>query len=184
MNKSYYLLLLFVALIAFTSCEETAVVNEYDNWRPRNEAFIDSLQSVIDAKTDPDLFVVTPQVTTKYKIYAKKLKAISGDAQIPLYTDTVSVHYRVSLIDGTVVQQTYLNANPGDTDSPSSFAVTDEISGRTEVLQLMKLGERWLVYIPYQMAYGTVGQGSIPGYTTLIYDMQLMSITKPVPKKS
>jgi FKBP-type peptidyl-prolyl cis-trans isomerase FklB len=63
-------------------------------------------------------------------------------------------------------------------DAPSTFTVTygSVITGWWEVLQRMGVGERWEVYIPWDLAYGSSGSSSILGYSTLIFDMQLLRI--------
>ena len=65
---------------------------------------------------------------------------------------------------------------PTDFDSPSSFSVTGVVSGWTTVLQYMHTKERWILYIPYQCGYGESGYGSILGYSTLTFDMQLEAV--------
>ena len=58
MKRKFYLLPLFLMMIAFVACDETKEASKYDNWQARNIAFIDSLQHVYDAKTDPELKAV------------------------------------------------------------------------------------------------------------------------------
>lgn len=72
-------------------------------------------------------------------------------------------------------------ADPGPFDSPTKFVIqtfitVGGVSGWAEILQRMRVGERWLVYIPWELAYGASGTDDIPGYSTLIFDMQLEEI--------
>jgi len=187
MNRKIYLLpLAFLSLLlSLASCDQsTSVVNTYDNWEARNQTVLDSLQSVIDSKSNPNLFVVTPMSNTKLKIYAEKVTGYDATGDRPLDSDTVQVYYRGKLINGEVFDQNFSGINPNvDFDTPFKTAVNGSvITGWTEVLRLMKKGERWVVYIPYQLAYKAAGSGSIPGYSTLIFDMNLYNYWSPTGK--
>ncbi|WP_321333686.1 FKBP-type peptidyl-prolyl cis-trans isomerase [uncultured Bacteroides sp.] len=197
MNKKNYLLpFLLLLIIVFASCGETKEVGKYDNWRPRNEAFIDSLKQVFEAKTDLELMQIIPYAEKNYPIYAKKLKALD-EGDVPVYTDSVSVYYKGMLINEAVFgaapapryytklyesldvfDKNFDGDDPGEFDSPTHFLVSKMIPGWTEVLQRMRVGERWEVYIPWQQAYGSTGSGSILGYSALIFDIQLEEIVK------
>jgi len=182
MNKKICLLpVLFLMLLSFTSCSETSEISQYDNWQPRNQAFLDSLQSVIDSKSNPNLFVITPMSSSKVKIYAEKVDGYVGEGNFPLDTDTAQVYYRGKLINGEVFDDNFEGESPDPNfDVPYKTAVgSGVITGWTEVLRLMKKGERWKVYIPYQLAYGTSGSGSILGYSTLIFDINLIKFWSP-----
>ncbi|MEM6397691.1 MAG: FKBP-type peptidyl-prolyl cis-trans isomerase [Bacteroidota bacterium] len=91
--------------------------------------------------------------------------------QKPKATNTVTVHYHGTLLDGTVFDS---SVNRGET---SSFPLNRVISGWTEGLQLMSVGDKFRFYIPYDLAYGPQGsRGSIPPYATLIFDVELFEI--------
>ena len=158
MNKKIYLLPLLLLALIFVSCEETKEATKFDNWRARNEGYIDSLKTVFDEKTDPELKAFEPEINPKLRIYYKK-KISNDTGAIPLYTDSVNVFYRGSFIFGETFDQNFTGADPGPFDSPTKF-----------------VGERWLVYIPWELAYGASGTDDIPGYSTLIFDMQLEEI--------
>lgn len=196
--KRYILLsLLFTqCLLLFTSCDETEEVNKYADWRNRNEAFIDSLKSVYDAKTDPELIQIIPYAEKNYPIYAKKLKTVTS-GETPLYTDSVTAYYRGMLINEAVFgaaitpryytklyqsldvfDKNFAGEEPNAFESPTKFLVNGVVPGWTEVLQRMKVGERWEVYIPWQQGYGSSVSGTIPAYSTLIFDLNLVSIIK------
>ena len=196
--KRYILLsLLFTqCLLLFTSCDETEEVNKYADWRNRNEAFIDSLKSVYDAKTDPELIQIIPYAEKNYPIYAKKLKTVTS-GETPLYTDSVYTYYRGMLINEAVFgaattpryytklyqsldvfDKNFEGEEPNAFESPTKFFVNGVVAGWREVLQRMKVGERWEVYIPWQQGYGSSVSGTIPAYSTLIFDVNLVSIIK------
>lgn len=197
MKKYILLSLLFTqCLLLFTSCDETEEVNKYADWRNRNEAFIDSLKSVYDAKTDPELIQIIPYAEKNYPIYAKKLKTVTS-GETPLYTDSVYTYYRGMLINESVFgaattphyytklyqsldvfDKNFEGEEPNAFESPTKFFVNGVVAGWREVLQRMKVGERWEVYIPWQQGYGSSVSGTIPAYSTLIFDVNLVSIIK------
>ncbi len=101
----------------------------------------------------------------------------SGAGKSPKATDTVKVHYHGTLIDGTVFDSSV------ERGQPTTFAVNQVIPGWTEALQLMKEGDKWQVYIPSKLAYGERGAGGKIGpNSTLIFDVELLSIEKAVGK--
>lgn len=110
--------------------------------------------------------VVTLPDGLQYKIIKE------GNGSIPTASDKVEVHYKGTLIDGTVFDSSI------DRGQPITFAVTQVIPGWTEVLQLMPVGSKWEVYIPYDLAYGSRDAGKIPPYSDLIFEIELLDIVK------
>ena len=91
--------------------------------------------------------------------------------QKPTATDTVRVHYEGTLVDGTVFDSSYKRGEP------ISFGLNQVIKGWTEGLQLMSIGSKYKLYIPYQLGYGTQGAGAnIPPYSALIFTVELLGI--------
>ncbi|MCP4076976.1 MAG: FKBP-type peptidyl-prolyl cis-trans isomerase [Gammaproteobacteria bacterium] len=94
-----------------------------------------------------------------------------GDGEKPAASSTVSTHYRGTLIDGTEFDSSYSR------NQPTEFPVNGVISGWTEALQLMTVGSKWKLFIPYQLAYGEQGAGGAIGpYQTLIFELELLEI--------
>ena len=94
-----------------------------------------------------------------------------GDGNIPSATDRVRVHYTGQLIDGTVFDSSV------ERGQPAEFPVSGVIRGWVEALQLMPVGSKWRLYIPQELAYGSQGAGaSIPPYSALIFDVELLDI--------
>ena len=112
--------------------------------------------------------------TTPSGLQYKVLKSGKPDGKTPKATDTVKVHYHGTLIDGTVFDSSVQRGEP------ATFGVDQVIPGWTEVLQLMKEGDKWQVYIPSKLAYGPRGAGQQIGpNSTLIFDVELLSVEKP-----
>lgn len=95
----------------------------------------------------------------------------AGTGATPKASDSVECHYEGRLIDGSVFDSSYQR---GET---ATFGVTQVIAGWIEALQLMKEGDKWQLYIPYNLAYGERGAGAqIPPYATLIFDVELVKV--------
>jgi FKBP-type peptidyl-prolyl cis-trans isomerases 1 len=96
----------------------------------------------------------------------------AGNGPTPANTDQVRVHYHGTLTDGTVFDSSV------DRGEPATFGVTKVIPGWTEALQLMPVGSKWKLYIPYDLAYGSQDRGTIKPFSTLIFDIELLAIEK------
>lgn len=95
----------------------------------------------------------------------------TGTGAKPTTASQVSVHYHGSLIDGTVFDSSV------DRGTPATFGVTQVISGWTEALQLMSVGDKWTLYIPAELAYGANPPGAtIPANAVLLFDVELLEI--------
>ncbi|MEM1434997.1 MAG: FKBP-type peptidyl-prolyl cis-trans isomerase [Pseudomonadota bacterium] len=94
----------------------------------------------------------------------------AGEGPKPKATDTVTTHYEGKLIDGTVFDSSLARGEP------VSFALNRVIPGWTEALQLMPTGAKWRLFIPSELAYGPRPAGQIPPNSTLIFEVELISI--------
>src|SRR5438445_4381701 len=110
--------------------------------------------------------------TTPNGLQYKILK--QGTGKTPTASDTVIAHYRGTLIDGTEFDSSYKRGEP------SKFPVGGVIKGWTEALLLMPVGSKWQLFIPSDLAYGENGRPSIPPNSTLLFDLELISIKEPV----
>jgi FKBP-type peptidyl-prolyl cis-trans isomerase len=106
-------------------------------------------------------------------------KIVIGTGDIPDYDDEVTVHYSGYLIDGHKFDSSH------DRGTPATFPVKGVISGWTEILQMMPVGSKWEVYIPYNLAYGEsgvpgqeMGTFVIPPASVLIFEIELLGIVK------
>lgn len=100
------------------------------------------------------------------------LKAVEGDGESPTPSDRVKVHYTGWLEDGTVFDSSRMKGTPAE------FGVMEVITGWTEGLQLMKVGERFKFTIPSELGYGGQARPQIPSNSTLIFDVELLGITQ------
>jgi FKBP-type peptidyl-prolyl cis-trans isomerase FklB len=101
-----------------------------------------------------------------------------GTGKKPKSTDTVTTHYRGTLIDGTEFDSSYTRGQP------ATFPVHGVIPGWTEALQLMEEGAKWQLFIPSKLAYGERGAGHAIGpNATLIFEVELISIQEKKQEK-
>ncbi len=128
-----------------------------NDWKKANERFlIDNLEQE---------GVVELPSGVQYKVINK------GFGVTPSKRSLVTVHYRGTLINDKVFDDSYSRK------CPEVFRVNEVIDGWQEALQLMTVGSKWMLYIPYHQAYGTRRMDDIPGYSTLVFQVELMSIS-------
>lgn len=114
--------------------------------------------------------VITLTNGLQYKVLAE------GTGDIPKREDTVTVKYRGTLIDGTEFDNSEKSPN-----GTATFRVTGVIPGWTEALTRMKTGAKWQLFIPAELAYGEFGKPPIGPNSTLLFDIELLSIQPPAP---
>jgi FKBP-type peptidyl-prolyl cis-trans isomerase FklB len=94
-----------------------------------------------------------------------------GNGRSPAATDTVKVHYHGQLLNGTVFDSSVQR------NQPAVFPVNRVIPGWTEALQMMRVGDKWRLFIPANLAYGAEGAGAAIGpHAVLIFDVELLGI--------
>jgi FKBP-type peptidyl-prolyl cis-trans isomerase FklB len=109
--------------------------------------------------------VITTESGLQYKVIS------SGDGKQPKESDTVTTHYRGTLIDGREFDSSYKR------DKPASFPVKGVIKGWTEALQLMHVGDKWQLFVPSELAYGETKRSElIEPNSTLIFEIELLGI--------
>ncbi|MCI5128468.1 MAG: FKBP-type peptidyl-prolyl cis-trans isomerase, partial [Candidatus Electrothrix sp. AUS3] len=96
-----------------------------------------------------------------------------GEGKKPLATDTVKVHYKGTLVDGTEFDSSYKR------NEPATFKANQVIPGWTEALQLMTPGSKYILYLPPELAYGDRGAPpAIEPGSLLIFEVELVDIVK------
>jgi FKBP-type peptidyl-prolyl cis-trans isomerase FklB len=104
----------------------------------------------------------------QYKVITK------GSGPVPKASDTVKVHYRGTLLDGTEFDSSYKR------NEPAVFQLNGVIKGWTEALQLMNVGSKYQIFLPSSLAYGEQGAGQVIGpNATLVFEVELLGIEKP-----
>jgi len=108
--------------------------------------------------------VLTTESGLQYKVLTM------GEGAKPAATESVKVHYRGTLLDGTEFDSSYAR------NEPISFALNRVIAGWTEGVQLMPIGSKFMFYIAPELGYGAGGGGPIPPNSTLIFEVELLDI--------
>lgn len=181
-NFIIFFLIILVFPFCFFSCNDDDD-NDDNSWQIENEQFFKGLAS------RTDLLKINAGSNNGF-LYYKILKSGDSDQDSPTYTSTVEVHYTGVLISGFDVEAdaiiaekafdtSYTDANfTGEKYNPVSFKLSGLIEGWWEALQRMNPGDKWRLYIPSELGYKDSGKGSIPGYSTLIFEVELVNIIK------
>ena len=176
---------------------------EFANWKSRNASYFsqkrtDALSAITDAKTAHGdnwqdncswrtylsySLVDTVKHESTDSVYAEIIKRGTGTVS-PFSSDSVRINYRAYLIPSASYENGYIISYSGqssaydkvfdhNTATPSAFKVSGVIRGLATALQHMHVGDLWRVYIPHPLAYGTSDSGTVPGYSVLIYEVEL-----------
>ena len=136
--------------------QEMAEKNKKDG-----EAFLAENKNKLDVKTLPD--------GLQYKIIT------NGSGATPIMNDTVTVNYRGTFIDGKEFDSS------AKTGHPAEFTVGNVFHGWTEALVQMKVGSKWQLFVPSELAYGERGRPGIQPNSVLIFEVELISTEHPAP---
>ena len=182
--------LCLLTVVPLISCEEDDdddedTSAEYENWQQRNDEMLELWAA------DPELqkyknYALNESATAGNSdcIYVKVLESGTGESITPFLTDTVRIAYRGRLIpsktypEGFVFDQSYLH----DFRWATAYAAqgTSWIPGIQTALLKMHVGDRWLIHVPYQQAYGgSTSNASIPAYSNLVFDVALYDVWHP-----
>lgn len=143
------------ALEAKTVATSIAVA---DRNKKAGEAFL--------AKNKKETGVHTTASGLQYKVIK------SGDGNSPQMTDKVRVHYHGMLPDGTAYDSSKQRGEPVE------FALSGVIKGWTEALQMMKVGDTWMLYVPSELAYGPQRRSAIGPNQALVFEVELLAIVE------
>ena len=197
-----FTLSLLACLCIFASCEDTVEPGDYDNWQERNQLYIDSIAALARAEGSTwKMFPATGLDNTvdwpnEYYVFCQVLQAGDG-TEHPDYTDTVLVNYSGRLIPtktypkGFVFDASYSGELEPEFDVPVELPLAGTVPGFYTALQQMVAGKTlfsgdiWRVYIPSNLGYGATAKSGIPAYSTLIFDINLVSFypaSTPQPK--
>lgn len=136
---------------------EQIVMSRKEEYKTKNEQFLEELRAENDIKELPA------------GILYRVIEAGQG-SNTPRLNSIVSVHYKGTLINGREFDNSWKR------NCPEAFRLNEVIEGWQIALQQMHVGDRWIIYIPYAVGYGKRASGPIPAYSTLIFEVQLLSI--------
>ena len=165
--KSFFILTLALGLLAGCSVKkDQALMETNPSMKPDLSAKSDAGETFL-AENAKKEGVITTTSGLQYKVIK------SGTGESPKLTDTVKVHYHGTLINGKVFDSSVQRGQP------ISFPVNGVIQGWVEALQLMKVGDKWQLFIPARLAYGNQSPGAgIPPNSVLIFEVELLGIEK------
>jgi FKBP-type peptidyl-prolyl cis-trans isomerase FklB len=180
-----------LALVCLASCEETEEVGEFDNWEARNAQFVDSIAKVaranadgtwkciLDVRLNPD----TVWSVNDY-VYCQVIEEGTGTSH-PVYTDSVRVNYRGRLMpsypsypEGYQFDSSFQGELNPAFNVPATFLLSSTVPGFYTAVQQMTDGDLWKVYIPNKLGYGASGSTGVPAYSTLVFDINLVSFSR------
>lgn len=153
--------------IALTADQANLILNNYINKLMAEKANVN--------KKAGDAFLASNKTKPGVKTLPSGMQYLvlkEGNGAMPTITDTVTVHYTGTLINGEIFDSSV------DRGEPAKFTVGGVIKGWTDALQLMKAGSRWKLFIPAEMAYGNYSPpgSNIPPGSVLIFDVELLEV--------
>ena len=168
-----YILMMAITIICCVSACKKDGDDHLEKW------MIANLNAFNAIKTNPE-YRELQSPGNEGSIYYKVLQAGDGTDSIR-YTSTVTCYYKGYLIadypeenieKGKVFDQRLFDDGP-----PRTFAVMNVINGWKTALQHMVKGDKWEIWVPYQLGYGSAGSSnSIPGYSTLVFEMEITNV--------
>jgi peptidylprolyl isomerase/FKBP-type peptidyl-prolyl cis-trans isomerase FklB len=176
-----YWSLITIALFAFTivSCGDDDEIVVDEAWVAANEHAIDSVAKL------PEYTKLEAGSKNGF-IYYKVLRAGDPKGKKVLYTDNVIMKYCGALYDGRVFDRTEgtnmdgtfgPGLSPVNPTKPNKiFNVSELIEGWQVALQEMRIGDRWEVWIPWELGYGARGSSTIPGFSSLNFVMEVVTV--------
>ncbi len=189
--------LLLFAMVLVSCSESDDTVEEYPNWKNTNTAYFTNLYATAKAAVasgDTSWKVIKSWSIPEDNdhlvsgaedyIVVKVLESGTGTG-CPIYNDNVRIHYQGRLLPSTsyasgyVFDQSFYGTFNENTAVATELAVSGTVDGFATALQKMHIGDHWQVYIPYQLGYGeSTSNTSIPAYSTLIFDIRLVSYSR------
>lgn len=194
-KRIVYFAVFAAALFAFVACdEESDDTVEFVNWQETNENYFDSIYNLATAAIEAgdDTYKIIRSwdleedvAEDTYDHIVVQVITEGTGSGCPLYTDSVKIHYDGRLLpstsypNGYMFDQSYYDEFNAATSLPATLAVSALVDGMCTALQNMHIGDRWKVIVPHQLGYGSSGSTNIPGYSTLIFETELVSYYRP-----
>lgn len=163
MKKFIYLFFIGIMSVTFISCNDDD--NEIDwEWKNANDG------AYQEAAMDDSFDLLTEPVGVPKGVYRRVIEAGTGETH-PFQTSKVKVNYKGYYYDGTL-----FDAGTSVTEIPVWFSISGTVRGFSTALQAMVVGDKWEIVIPYYLGYGSSIYNTIPGYTTLFFEVELLEI--------
>jgi hypothetical protein len=153
----------------FSSCIDDQPVD--DSWKVANEAAFEAW------KDSANTVLVEVPANRGGGSFLYRPDRIVETGRSPRFNDSIHVHYKGQYYTGLVFDKTYAGSEPDEyeLDKFAKFRVSSLIRGWQEALYLMKEGEKWTIIVPQELGYG-ITASSIPAYTTLIFEVELLKV--------
>lgn len=168
--------------------QEDEKADDYANWQQRNEAFIETAATKYKRLKTYTKDANAEGKVSDYVYYEVIEEGEGGDS--PYYTDSVRISYRGRLIptvsypEGYIFDETYKGDFSWQTTATNVSTITTLTEGFATAMMHMHRGDRWRLYIPYQLGYNTTAKEGIPAYSTLVFDVALADFSHPGHKLS
>lgn len=175
--KKYLHIALMLLCVLVVSCSKDDEDKVDEVWKLANEEAFQKITA------DPEYTKLESQSKNGFIMY-KVLKNGTGDGPI-FYTDSIRAYYKGCLIKdkkGVIIQNLSEVLEKGvvfdqrlyDDGIPATFSVTKLVDGWQTAIQHMRVGDRWEIWIPQKLGYGSATQAGIPGYSTLVFDLEIV----------
>lgn len=177
MKRNSILIATLLFAFLFSACDKTETFD--DQWKLDNEAQFAAIAA------NPTYTKLNSQSGNGFVMY-KEIQ--SGDGETPYFTDKVKVLYTgwykniwskpdtYTDDKGNIIQNKVIFDSTQNNNIPRTFYVNGVVDGFSTALQHMKVGDKWEVWMPWKLAYGEAGNSSIQGYTTLVFEIELVDI--------
>ncbi len=195
MVKKYFgfLALMVVGLLSLASCNEQEEEYEFEGWQEKNAHYLDSVATAARMNEDGSWKIykaynlgdsLDMNGSNLYYIYVQELEHGTSTYK-PLFNDSVRVHYMGQILpspsypNGFIFGKSYASyVLNEETDVPALMGVNSAVVGFSTAVMNMVEGDRWRVVVPYYLGYGEndYSSASIPGYSTLIFDIKLAKV--------
>ena len=200
-GRYFFFIMAFVGVFTMTSCSESDdTEDEFENWQERNDAYFNNIynQAETAIKSGDDSWKII-RVYSKDSLAAKAktdfivvhVETEGTGTESPIFSGRANVHYRGYFIpttnhaNGLQFDSSWTGEYNLKTMIPRDFSVSNVIPGFITALMNMRKGDRWMVYIPYSLGYGTQDYtpknnkgnatgSTIPAYSILKFDLTLV----------
>ncbi|MDL2244235.1 FKBP-type peptidyl-prolyl cis-trans isomerase [Parabacteroides sp. OttesenSCG-928-J18] len=173
MKKNWFIAcMMLCTLMIATSCSDDDEETVSKEWKEANR------QAFYDISADKN-YTELKSLNNRGSIYYKVLK--TGEGTEPIYYNSkVAIYYTGYMLNPSDYSKWLIfDKNEYPEQDPYTSLASGFVAGFTTALQYMKEGDRWEIWIPYQLAYDASGYNAIPGYTTLKFELEVQSILEP-----